>query len=328
MIGRVKRHALTLVELLVVIAIIGVLVALLLPAIQAARESARATQCKNHLKQIGLSLHQYHDAHTVLPPGWLADEPRGEPGWGWTTHVLAYMEQKNLDEGLIRRHLPIADPANQKARETVVPLLLCPSDPAAKLFALGGDPDSGNVSHSGTGASPPTLFQGEGGERPLFPTRTSGGNDEEAEDPPVDKGVALFLIARSNYVGVFGTIEIEDNAADGDGSFFFRSRTRFAQITDGLSNTLVIGERRAKLGGSLWQGVIRLANKPMARIVGVADHPPNHRRHHFDDFTSHHPGGVHFLHGDGSVSRYGDSIDLAVYRALSTIGGGETAAVP
>jgi Protein of unknown function (DUF1559) len=90
----------------------------------------------------------------------------------------------------------------------------------------------------------------------------------------------------------------------------------------------MVGERWAKRGGSLWQGVVNLANEPMARIVGIGDHPPNHRKHHFDDFTSYHPAGVHFLHGDGSVSRYSNSINLAVYQALCTIGRGETAIAP
>ena len=103
-------------ELLVVIAIIGVLVALLLPAVQMARESARATQCKNHFKQLGLALHQYHDTHQVLPPGWLADEPEGEPGWGWATHLLPYLEQKNLEEGLIQAAL-----ADRRRRESEGP---------------------------------------------------------------------------------------------------------------------------------------------------------------------------------------------------------------
>ena len=123
-------------------------------------------------------------------------------------------------------------------------------------------------------------------------------------------------------------VEIEDHAGASDGTFFFRSRTRFSDVTDGLSNTIMIGERHAKRGGSLWQGVINLANEPMARIVGIADHPPNHPDHHFDDFTSHHPGGVHFLHGDGSVGRYNDSINVGVYQALCTIGGGESATSP
>ncbi len=121
-----QRRAFTLVEQLVVIAIIGVLVALLLPAVQMAREAARATQCQNHLKQLGLALHQYHDTHNVLPPGWLADEPVGVPGWGWATHLLPYLEQQNLEEGLIKRHLPIADAVHQQARETVLAVFALP----------------------------------------------------------------------------------------------------------------------------------------------------------------------------------------------------------
>ena len=78
-----SRRGFTLVELLVVIAIIGVLVALLLPAIQYARESARRTQCSNHMRNIGVAMHNFHDVHSHLPAGWLADVPDGEPGWGW-----------------------------------------------------------------------------------------------------------------------------------------------------------------------------------------------------------------------------------------------------
>src|SRR5688572_8489446 len=132
---RTARRGFTLVELLVVIAIIGVLVALLLPAIQAAREAARASQCRNHLKQVGLALHQYHDTMGRLPPGWVANQPEGVPGWGWSAALLPYLEQGNLDANL-KRHLPIADTVNQQARETVLPILLCGSDPHPKAFTI------------------------------------------------------------------------------------------------------------------------------------------------------------------------------------------------
>src|SRR5438105_1065208 len=96
-----KKHAFTLVELLVVIAIIGVLVALLLPAIQAARESARRAQCKNNLKQIGLALHNHESARRAFPPGYISNSatkngPGTGPGWGWGAYILPYLEESSL----------------------------------------------------------------------------------------------------------------------------------------------------------------------------------------------------------------------------------------
>jgi len=284
-----RRSAFTLVELLVVIAIIGILVALLLPAVQMAREAARAASCKNNLKQLGLALHNYHDVMGQLPSGWIADQPEGVPGWGWSTGLLAQLEQAAVEQNLINRNLPIADPANQAAREHVLPILICPSDTGPHVFPIGAD---------------------------------------DATGPSVDSGTPVFKVAKSNYVGVFGTIEIEDVPSAGDGVFFHNSCIRFADIIDGLSNTLVIGERRSKLGGSVWCGVIEGVAEPMARVVGISDHTPNHPAGHFDDFSSHHPSGVHFLLGDGSVSRYNDTIDLAVYQALCTRAGGEAVQAP
>lgn len=294
-----RRSGFTLVELLVVISIIGVLVALLLPAVQAAREAARSAQCKNNMRQVGLALHNYHDTHLRLPPGWIGNAPEGVPGWGWMVSILPQMEQGALHDNVIRRHLPISDPINQEAREHVLPLLLCASDPNPKKFQLGtGGEDHGHE-------------------------HEDEEEEEEGHRHSVDDGTPMFLVSRSNYVGVFGTNEVEDEPAQGNGTFYFLSSTRFSDVTDGLSNTLVVGERGARFGGSLWQGVVPTANEAMVRIVGVGDHSPNHRDHHFDDFSSYHPGGVHFVGGDGSVRRIDDSIDAIIYQALLTRGGGE-----
>ena len=138
----------------------------------------------------------------------------------------------------------------------------------------------------------------------------------------------MFRMARANYVGVFGTSEIEEVPAAGEGTFYFLSRTRFAEITDGLSNTVIVGERGTRQGNSVWAGVVEGANEAMCRVVGVGDHVPNDPHHHFDDFASYHPGGVHFLYGDGSVQRLNNQIDLAVYQALCTRGGGEAVSTP
>lgn len=302
-----RPRGFTLVELLVVIAIIGVLVALLLPAVQAAREAARASQCKNHLRQLGIATHQYHDIMGRLPAGWLANKPEGIPGWGWSPALFPYLEQANLSENGIRRQVAIADRSNQEARETPIAVLFCPSDPHPKVATIFG-----------------------GGEE-------DDEHEEEGHDHDHDHGTArnietsgapLLRIARTNYVGVFGISEVADAPGAGEGVFYFQSRTRFAEITDGLSNTVIVGERSAKLGNSVWAGVVQGANAAMARVVGIADHPPNHPDHHFDDFTSFHPGGVHFAFGDGSVQRLNDSINMGVYQALCTRGGEESHAAP
>lgn len=284
-----RRPAFTLVELLVVMAVIGILVALLLPAVQMARESARSTSCKNNLKQIGLALHSYHDLFGQLPAGWIADQPEGVPGWGWASAILPQMDQSPLNDR-IRRDLPIEDLLNADARVTVIKNYLCPSDGSKpKIFSIG-----------------------------------TGGFPEDN----VDDASPLFEVARSNYVGVFGTFELEDDPSAGNGVFFHNSEVLFASIADGLSNTFLVGERDATLGGSVWTGMISQANEPMARVVGITDHTPNTPTRHFDDFSSRHVGGVHFLMGDGSVRRYNDTIDEVLYRALATRDGKEAVTAP
>ena len=132
-----RNTGFTLVELLVVIAIIGILVALLLPAVQYARESARAASCWNNQKQLGVALHLFNDTHRRLPPGWTGSDPDGPPGWGWCSEILPQLEQNDLWSG-IRRDLPIDDPLNQQARETPLPILLCPSDGVKSKFIIHG----------------------------------------------------------------------------------------------------------------------------------------------------------------------------------------------
>ncbi|MDB5337906.1 MAG: xcpT 9 [Planctomycetaceae bacterium] len=123
---RATRRAFTLIELLVVIAIISVLIALLLPAVQNARESARRAQCQNHLKQLGLALINYHDSALHLPPGWLASN---QNGFGWGTRILPQIEQGNLYQ-LVNWNTGISlDPVNSsQVANRSLPLFRCPSD--------------------------------------------------------------------------------------------------------------------------------------------------------------------------------------------------------
>ncbi|QDU98065.1 DUF1559 family PulG-like putative transporter [Lignipirellula cremea] len=263
------RKGFTLVELLVVIAVIGVLLALLLPAVQMAREAARRSECENHLKQIGIALHNHHDTFGHLPSGWTGVSPSGSPGWGWGAHSLKYMEQNNIED-LINFKLSVADPVNVAALASSVHTFHCPSATGDESFVLGG-----------------------------------------------------LTVGKSNYVGVFGTEEIEDAPSHGDGVMYHNSATRFLDISDGLSTTFMIGERSAKLDNSTWVGVIPGAGEAMARIVGSVDHAPNHPAAHFDDFSSMHPGGAQFVRCDGSVHFVSESIDEVVYSAYATREGEE-----
>ncbi len=221
-----QRFAFTLVELLVVIAIIGVLVGLLLPAVQAAREAARRMQCSNNMKQLGLALHNYESVYGRLPSGWVSRTVEGDPGWGWAAAVLPFMEQSNLHAQIDSR-LPIADPWHDRVRTVVINSFICPSDTGLSVFEIGeGD--------------------GHGHGHP------HAGHDGEN----VDEGHKLFSVSKSNYVGMFGTFELEDAPFNGNGIFFGNSRTKFRDIRDGLSNTLMVGERDSRLGGSVWHGFI------------------------------------------------------------------------
>lgn len=280
----------TLVELLVVIAIIGILIALLLPAVQSAREAARQTSCKNHLKQAGLALHNYHDTSLFLPPGWIGmdpstgqADPEGIPGWGWAARILHQLELPNLSGELVHLNLPVTHPTNQRARMTSLAIYLCPSDPGVLLWDL---------------------------------------KDEQG-------GQVLVQLAKTNYVGVFGTFDIEEAPAEGEGLFFHNSQLRFAHITDGLSHTLMVGERSSLLGYSTWTGVVPNGEEAIDRIVGICNLPPNPSHDNYDepgemdDFSSYHLTGTQFLFADGSVHWIHENIALTIYHALATRAGGE-----
>lgn len=297
-----SRRAFTLVELLVVIAIIGILVALLLPAVQAAREAARKTSCYNNMKQVGMALHMYHDTHKQLPAGWIAQLPGtqqsywfGEPGWGWCARILPFMEQENLQDNLIDFESPISAPTNAQARLTAVPTFRCPSD-------IGG----------------PTFVLPAGG-----PYHGSGG------------GYQPLKLAKGNYMGVFGTWDFHEvcepgepdyNGCRGDGTFFLDRGVRLADITDGTSNTIVVGERSSKWAPSTWVGMVTGGDHAPARICGIGLFPPNseeEEEHYTHNFSSFHPAGTNFLLGDGSVRLIAETIDMQVYVSLCTRDRGE-----
>jgi len=229
---------LTLIELLVVLAIIGLLIALVIHAVQATREAARRAACSNNLAQIGIALQTYHGTHQVLPSGWIAVDPGtgrpyaiGEPGWGWASMILPFVEQGNVAKDLIHFSRPIASPENDLARVVEISTFRCPSGPGPDLFDLAA-------------AGSPTQV--------------------------------LTRLATGNYVGVFGSGGVEHCATlnvgtecRGDGVFYHLSRTRLDDVRDGLSHTLFVAEHSSRSIISTWVGAVSGSKKAAQRIVGT-----------------------------------------------------------
>lgn len=321
----------TLVELLVVITIIGMLIALLLPAVQAARESARQMQCSNNLKQIGLALHSYHTALGKFPPAYIsAFDPNNVnvdygPGWGWTAMLLPYLEQQNL-YNQIHFDKDIKDATNATPRATSLSGFLCPSDDGARTFMVDSLNDS----------------------------------TPDYSVPVTDTSGKPVVVGHSNYVGIFGNPEItpdpgflttdidpvthQDRRGPAHRGMFCRNApVCIADVKDGTSNTLFVGERSSALAYATWTGAVTGGQVPPkvpdpynygpegapVLILGhtgdssdVPPHTPNSPVNHVDDFWSFHPLGVNFLFVDGSVRRIDNTINPPVYWALGTKAGG------
>jgi len=312
-----RKHGFTLVELLVVSAIIGLLVALLLPAIQAARESARRTQCVNNLHQIGVAMTSFHDANGQFPSAFLSrpggvmglpDAETGDAGPGWTClfEILPYMEEANARDSFDVNQ-PCWAPANATAALQVIAVYLCPS-----------------VSEM---------------------TRSYTVKDSS--------GAALAELSRANYVANAGRLDVwEEGPVDlrriADGPLFRNSRIRIKDITDGTSHTVFFGEQTPMHSDSTWVGIVPgsltcpSANFPLADCDAAAAqinvhsgpghpedgppviHPPNAPFGYVDEMFSEHPGGANVLMGDGSVRFVTDLINQLVWSAMATRAGGET----
>lgn len=304
-----KCHAFTLVELLVVIAIIGILIAMLLPAVQAAREAARRMQCTNNMKQIGVALHMYNETHSVFPRGCEQYIDTGQPQvlmqHTWAAGILAYLEQQQLAEDF-QKHLEnggysAAFPFTNKS----IPAFQCPSDPNSPKTAQSPPDDAfGNyVLCSGN-----TLL-----------------NQPSAGIPAATASGSL------------------------NGPFYSLSHTAVRDISDGMSNTLFgselvvspnqIGEsNKYDARGQIWNGrhggalftTYYSPNSPNGDRLAHCIELPNAPCFGFPTTSnvnlsarSYHPGGVCTIFGDGSSRFISDDIDLDIYQALSTRAGGE-----
>lgn len=301
-----QRAGFTLVELLVVIAIVGMLVGLLLPAVQYAREAARRASCQNNLKQISLALLNYESSHRKLPPGYLHKYGRpggyfdaNHMGYAWGAMILPQLEQTNT----YRRFdfsLPVWMEANRAARETHVDVFLCPTDPfSAKSFVV---------------------------------------REDEASQP-------MDRYAASSYAACWGPssseVNLDDTPLRSQGTFYRNSRTRLADISDGLSNTLAIGERTngpiprvdEAAGGhqvfeTAWSAAARelteLSDDHGHMVLFETQFRPNQLGGDDKGLSAPHVGISQFALCDGSVHPLSVNIDADVYNALGTRAQGES----
>jgi prepilin-type N-terminal cleavage/methylation domain-containing protein/prepilin-type processing-associated H-X9-DG protein len=294
-----RRSAFTLIELLVVIAIIGILIGLLLPAVQKVRAAAARLQCQNNLKQIGLALHNYHDRMNGFPPGYLtnvaSDNSDLGPGWGWAAFLLDDLEQSAIKKQ-IRFDLQISDPANAQARLAVVPVLICPAEAKIGSFTV----------INATGNSICDVAQAS-----YVAMNGILGVSGDAWD---NNGAFL----RNHCMRI---VEIGDGLSN---TLFVGERcSSMSRVTwtGAVTGGVVPAQRYPNPADQL-----AFAESASALVLshGSRDHLPNNPLVFDADATaSYHMLGVNFLFGDGSVRAINNSISGTVYEALLTRDGGE-----
>ena len=304
------RFGFTLIELLVVIAIIAILVALLLPAVQQAREAARRLQCSNNLKQLALALHNYHDLHNAMPPGWVLRPPGNDENgdlvdssWSWAVFTLPGMEQSNLygrvdpDRQFLSDIMTPGSTVNSGGRAILDDLLnplstfRCPSDTGPALNTFGWK----------------ILLRNDG---------------TDAEPVPMNN----YVVNNGSGVGTAANMNADGFAFNGIFTSTKQPVVRFADVTDGLSNTVLAGERSTfqpnpgggaplLCGASNYLGYRTGINPGETRPGTLSANGrwginPTTEEACLRGFSSRHPGGAIFALCDGSVRFISELIEV------------------
>ncbi|MEW4529082.1 DUF1559 domain-containing protein [Maioricimonas sp. JC845] len=308
-----SRDGFTLIELLVVIAIISILIALLLPAVQQAREAARRSQCRNNLKQIGLALHNYHDAHRVFPPG------RCVKRFSTHTHLLPFLDQGPL-YGQVDFDVPWDDPNNMIPRNTSVPVFVCPSDPSRSI----------------PGGWAPTNYRVNQGSGILWGLPPSDPSDPNYGQPAPN---GVFLLNRSlsmrdlqdgssatAAMSEHGVGDFNNSASSPTDTFWPQTHPADAEEAyrdcQAIDPTNLTYQRVSDVGAP-W------LNAYHSTTIYFHASPPNSRSCMFPPgriattAKSSHEGGVHLLLCDGAVRFVSENIDVGTWRSLGSRDGGE-----
>jgi prepilin-type N-terminal cleavage/methylation domain-containing protein/prepilin-type processing-associated H-X9-DG protein len=311
------RTGFTLIELLVVIAIIGVLIGLLLPAVQKVREAANRAKCQNHLKQIALGVHNYNDTFACFPRNGsrydLTDDGTGTTQYSWSffARMLSFLEQESLYR---TGNIDTSSLQGNIATRTNIPIFFCPSDTAKDASP---SPDTANnwITSAPVGL---TNYKGVSGSNFCWGTYPNTGTNGSCD---------CFY---------------QNGKGKGDGIFFRTDiiyRLQLTDITDGTSNTFMIGEDIPLLNcWCAWpyaNTAVSTCNMPpninLGQKYGICDAAAVSSDSAWQwtfGFRSRHAGGLQFAYADGSVHFIAETIDLPTYRAMSTIQGGEVVQTP
>jgi hypothetical protein len=292
--------------------------------VQQAREAARRTECKNKLKQLVLAAHNFHDVNKKFPYNYYVGGNNWRPdsrSWSWIANLLPYIEQKGLYDqirlgGTTAPRIPNDTVNGVRIRDNVLTAVRCPSDIAPEMSINAADSFGANTAVTSYKGVTGSNWNGGG-----FNISNPGGSNDGLE-----RGNGIFdrsMDRRNNGSDFFTT-----NPTDALENF-----TAIRDVTDGTSNTFMIGESSNHF--SQWAGFWGISNhtvstcaippnykQPNGTLWGRGDWPRNYSFHSF------HPGGVQFAMGDGAVVFVNDNINIAIYRGLATKQGGETVQLP